>query len=181
MNHYVPFDPSKMRLGVADKLDDVHVAPVAAQPGDTVDPKYRAKATEAAVKFESFFIGHMLHQMRSGTRELSAEDSVFKNKVNQDMLDMADNLVADQLAGRRAFGVADAILRQLLPTPSQAPVSAGGLQRPTSAAPAYPVVPAAPASSANSANSSSAAGTTGSSGSSAFDSAAAPAHAAPSA
>jgi Rod binding domain-containing protein len=31
------------------------------------------------------------------------------------MLDMADNLVADQLAGKRAFGVADAILRQLLP------------------------------------------------------------------
>jgi flagellar protein FlgJ len=125
-----PFDPSKLRLGVADKLNDVHVAPVAAQPGDTVDPAYRAKATEAAVKFESFFIGHMLHQMRSGTRELSAEDSVFKNKVNQDMLDMADNLVADQMAGRRAFGVADAILRQLLPTPSQAPVAPAGLPRP---------------------------------------------------
>lgn len=182
MNHYVPFDPSKMRLGVADKLDDVHVAPVAAQPGDTVDPKYRAKATEAAVKFESFFIGHMLHQMRSGTRELSPEDSVFKNKVNQDMLDMADNLVADQLAGRRAFGVADAILRQLLPTPSQAPVPAGGLQRPTAAAPASQVAPAAAASvPANSASSASAAGATGSAGSSASDSAAVPAPAAPSA
>ncbi|HEX8406962.1 MAG TPA: hypothetical protein VF670_20225 [Duganella sp.] len=156
MNNYAPFDPSKLRLGVADKLGDVHVAPVAAQPGDTVDPNYRAKATEAAVKFESFFIGHMLHQMRSGTRELSAEDSVFKNKVNQDMLDMADNLVADQLAGRRAFGVADAILRQLLPTPSQAPVSAGGLQRPAAAA---PVTSASSTSSANPSASDSAANT----------------------
>lgn len=110
-----PFDPSKLRLGVADQLSGTHVAPLAARPGDTVDPAYRAKATEAAVKFESFFIGHMLHQMRSGTREMAAEDSVFKNKINQDMLDMADNLVADQMAGRRAFGVADAILRQLLP------------------------------------------------------------------
>ena len=124
-------------------LDDK--TPAAATPAD---PRYAAKATEAAVKFESFFIGHMLHQMRSGTRELSAEDSVFKNKVNQDMLDMADNLVADQLAGRRAFGVADAILRQLLPTPSQAPVSAGGLQRPAAAAPAP-----APASSASASDS----------------------------
>ena len=58
----------------------------------------------------------MLHQMRSGTRELSAEDSVFKDKINQDMLDMADNLVADQMANQRAFGIADVILRQLLPT-----------------------------------------------------------------
>ena len=122
MSIQAPFDPSKLIPGIADKLGDVHVAPVAAQQGDTVDPAHRAKVTQAAVKFESFFISHMLHQMRSGTRELSSEDSVFKNKVNQDMLDMADNLVADQMAGRRAFGVADVILRQLLP--AAAPVAA---------------------------------------------------------
>jgi flagellar protein FlgJ len=117
------FDPSKLRLGVADKLNDSYAVPAAASiaggspaiPGDTVDPAYRAKATEAAVKFESFFIGHMLHQMRDGTRALAADDSPSKDRINQDMLDMADNLVADQLAGKRAFGVADAILRQLLP------------------------------------------------------------------
>jgi Rod binding domain-containing protein len=91
-------------------------AAAGAAADDGVDPAYRAKATEAAVKFESFFIGQMLHQMRSGTRELSAEDSVFKDKINQDMLDMADNLVADQMANQRAFGIADVILRQLLPT-----------------------------------------------------------------
>jgi flagellar protein FlgJ len=136
-----PFDPSKLRLGVADQLSATHVAPVAAQPGDTVDPAYRAKATEAAVKFESFFIGHMLHQMRSGTRELASEDSVFKNKVNQDMLDMADNLVADQLAGRRAFGVADAILRQLLPPAAQA--APGGAGAPATAALNTAAAPAA--------------------------------------
>ena len=138
------FDPSKLIPGIADKLGDVHVAPVAAQPGDTVDPAYRAKVTQAAVKFESFFISHMLHQMRSGTRELSAEDSVFKNKVNQDMLDMADNLVADQMAGRRAFGVADVILRQLLP--AAAPVAVQPAPK-TAAATASPAAPegAAPA------------------------------------
>jgi flagellar protein FlgJ len=112
------------------------VAPVAAQPGDTVDPAYRAKVTEAAVKFESFFISHMLHQMRSGTRELASEDSVFKNKVNQDMLDMADNLVADQMAGRRAFGVADVILRQLLP--AAAPVAPAPKTAAATASPAAP-------------------------------------------
>ncbi|KQQ36329.1 hypothetical protein ASF61_08025 [Duganella sp. Leaf126] len=106
------------------------VAPVAtpapagatAGPADAVDASYRTKATQAAVKFESFFIGHMLHQMRSGVRVLADEDSAMNNKVNQDMLDLADNLVADQMAGRRAFGVADAILRQLLP-PSSTPAA----------------------------------------------------------
>jgi flagellar protein FlgJ len=114
------FDPSRLIPGTPGKLSDVYVAPatsadVAADPAAAA---YRAKATEAAVKFESFFIGHMLHQMRSGVRVLADEDSAMNNKVNQDMLDMADNLVADQMAGRRAFGVADAILRQLLPTES---------------------------------------------------------------
>ena len=116
------FDPSKLRLGVADKLSDSYAVPAPAIPGDTVDPACRAKATEAAVKFESFFIGHMLHQMRDGTRAMAADDSPTKDRINQDMLDMADNLVADQLAGKRAFGVADAILRQLLP-PAAAPAN----------------------------------------------------------
>ncbi|WP_431477310.1 hypothetical protein [Massilia eburnea] len=37
-------------------------------------------------------------------------------------------MVADQLAGRRAFGIADAILRQLLPAPqpSAPPATAAG-------------------------------------------------------
>jgi flagellar protein FlgJ len=110
------FNPARLLAnGVAGQLDPNQVAPQAAQPGDTVDPAYRAKATEAAVKFESFFIGQMLHQMRAGTKALAADDSPTKDRINDDMLDMADNLVADQLANRHAFGVADAILRQLLP------------------------------------------------------------------
>jgi flagellar protein FlgJ len=90
-------------------------APVA--PNAAPTQAYVAKATRAAVEFESFFIGHMLHQMRSATREVAGEDSVFKDPVNSDMLDMADNMLARQMAGQRAFGIADAILRQLLPAP----------------------------------------------------------------
>ncbi|MYN26666.1 hypothetical protein [Duganella levis] len=123
MNFDTPLDRN-LANGVAGQLSSTAVAPQAAAPGDTVDPAYRAKATEAAVKFESFFIGHMLHQMRDGTRALAADDSPGKDRINQDMLDMADNLVADQLAGKRAFGVADAILRQLLPAaPAAAPTT----------------------------------------------------------
>ncbi len=89
-------------------------APVAAA-ADQPDPVYVAKATKAAVEFERFFISHMLKEMRSSTRAMATEDSVFNNKVNQDMQDMADDLLAGNMAGNRAFGIADAILRQLVP------------------------------------------------------------------
>ena len=144
------FDPSKLIPGTPGKLGDVYVAPAVAA-GANADPAaaaFRAKATEAAVKFESFFIGHMLHQMRSGVRVLADEDSAMNNKVNQDMLDMADNLVADQMAGRRAFGVADVILRQLLPAAAPvavppAPKTAAATASPASPAPSEGAAPAA--------------------------------------
>lgn len=79
------------------------------------DAAYQARATRAALQFEGFFIAQMLHQMRAGARAMAGEDSVFKDPVNSDMLDMADDMLADKMAGQRAFGVADAILRQLLP------------------------------------------------------------------
>ncbi|MBQ5963451.1 rod-binding protein [Massilia sp. ZL223] len=91
--------------------DAAPVAPAADQP----DPAYVAKATKASVEFERFFVSNMLKQMRSSTREMAGEDSVFKDRVNQDMQDMADDLLAGHLAGQRAFGIADAILRQLVP------------------------------------------------------------------
>ncbi len=89
---------------------------------DADDAKIREQASKAAEKFESFFIGQMLRQMRAGTRELAGEDSPFKNKVNEDMQDFADGLMADSLAGQRAFGIADVILRQLLPETPKKPI-----------------------------------------------------------
>lgn len=102
-------------------------APAESKPGQaapapqTDEARYRAKATEAAVKFESFFIAQTLHKMRDATKAMADEDSIYKDSINSDMLDLADNLVADQLANRRAFGVADAILRQLLPPAPASP------------------------------------------------------------
>ncbi|WP_306396158.1 rod-binding protein [Telluria beijingensis] len=89
--------------------------PAVAPADERLDPAYVAKATEAAVEFERFFVSHMLRTMRASTREMADEDSVFNNRVNQDMQDMADDLLAGNMAGQRAFGIADAILRQLVP------------------------------------------------------------------
>lgn len=99
---------------------DAPVAPASEQ----ADPAYVAKATKASVEFERFFIGNMLKQMRSSTREMAGEDSVFNNKINQDMQDMADDLLAGHLAGQRAFGIADAILKQLVPAAAPGAISA---------------------------------------------------------
>jgi len=96
--------------GPDSAVGDDRVAPAA-------DPAYVAKATKAAVEFESFFISHMLHQMRESTRTIAPDDSPTKDKVNQDMTDMVDDMLARNMAHQRAFGVADAILRQILPAP----------------------------------------------------------------
>jgi flagellar protein FlgJ len=79
------------------------------------DARVKAQATDAAVKFEAFFIKQMISQMRAGTRALADEDSADSQRVNQDMLDLADGLVADALAQQRAFGIADLMLKQVLP------------------------------------------------------------------
>ena len=106
---------------------DIHSG--AAQAADSVDDaRLRARATDAAVKFEAFFIRQMMKQMRASTAVLAAEDSPLKKHVNEDMMELADGLVADTLAGQRAFGIADLLLRQLLP--------ASGQRRDLSAAPA---------------------------------------------
>ncbi|NMG63522.1 hypothetical protein GPA19_00965 [Azoarcus indigens] len=121
------------------------LATATAAEAPVLDPAYRAKAEHAAERFEGFFIAEMMRQMRKVTREMAGEDSVFNNRINQDMLDMADGVVADVLAGQRAFGVADAILRQILPAEPQR--AAMAMTAPLAAAPAFN--PAAPAVALN--------------------------------
>lgn len=88
---------------------------VGSPASDAISPEYRAKAQEAAEKFEAHFIAQVFKQMRRTTREMSADDGAFASRANQDMLEVADTLVADSLAHQRAFGIADILLRQLLP------------------------------------------------------------------
>jgi flagellar protein FlgJ len=83
------------------------------------DAAYVEKVRGAAEKFEAFFIAQLLRQMREGTRAMADEESIFNSRSAQEMLDMADVALADSLAGQRAFGIADVIVRQLLPSAAQ--------------------------------------------------------------
>jgi len=83
--------------------------------------RVRAQATDAAVKFEAHFIKQMIGQMRASARSLSAQDGDTQHRINDDMLDIADGLVADALAQQRAFGIANLMLSQVLPQVAAAP------------------------------------------------------------
>jgi flagellar protein FlgJ len=110
-NKLNPLNPLNGQAQGAESAELEKVTPAAGVPS----PEYVKKATKAAVEFESFFISHMLQQMRESAKALAPEDSPLKDPVNSDMLDMADKMLAGHMAGQRAFGVADAILKQLLP------------------------------------------------------------------
>lgn len=82
------------------------------------DAQLRAKAKDAAEKFEAYFVAQMLHQARRNAREFAGETAQSKNG-GEEMLDWGDQLLADVLSGQHAFGIADVMLRQLLPAPGQ--------------------------------------------------------------
>lgn len=94
-------------------------APVAAA---TPDADTVQRLTAAAVKFESFFVAQMMKQMRQATAALADSGSAINQRVNDSTLALAEQAVADGLAGQRAFGIADVLVRQMLPA---APVSTG--------------------------------------------------------
>jgi flagellar protein FlgJ len=104
--------------GAGDAIVDIAPAPA-------IDARTQAKATDAAVKFEAFFIKQMISQMRAGTRALAGDEDGEAKRAGQDMLDFADGLVADALAQQRAFGIADLMLRQVLPAAGLSPAPAG--------------------------------------------------------
>jgi flagellar protein FlgJ len=107
--------PTRASTGLALGATDGATATATA----ATDRSFEARARAAADKFEGFFIGQMLRQMRSGASAFTDEGSAARDPLNADLLSLADGLLADSLAGRHAFGIADAILRQLLPTAEQ--------------------------------------------------------------
>lgn len=86
--------------------------------------------TQAAVKFEAFFVAQMMKQMRQATAALADKDSALNDEVNQMPLAMADNAVADALSAQRAFGIADVLVRQMSGALGGASVAAGQTQYP---------------------------------------------------
>ena len=103
-------------------LSSAQVQPAAAVPQS--DPEVE-RLTQAAVKFEAFFVAQMMKQMRQATAAIADKDSALNDEVNQMPLALADNAVADAMAAQRAFGIADVLVRQMMGAlPSSADASA---------------------------------------------------------
>lgn len=100
--------------------------PVAA--AQAADEAIVQRLTAAAVKFEGFFVAQMLKQMRQATAAMADSGSAINDRVNDSTLALAEQTVADGLAGQRAFGIADVLVRQMLPQ-SGAAVNAAGTRK----------------------------------------------------
>ncbi|MFH5254438.1 flagellar biosynthesis protein FlgJ [Burkholderia semiarida] len=87
----------------------------AGRPATAADPEYRAKVEQTAVRFEGMFIAQLLGEMRKAAEHLKA-DNGFGDRSSEAILEHAHRTVAEAIAGQRAFGIADTLIAQLLPT-----------------------------------------------------------------
>ena len=110
-----PLPDARARPGPLPASEPPVRAAAGPDTASTTDSQLRQRTLDAAVKFEGLFVSEMLKQMRRGSAPLAGPDALFKPPEDNPLLAMADTLVADAMAGQRAFGIADAILRQLLP------------------------------------------------------------------
>lgn len=90
------------------------------QPAQWMDATQRAKVDKAAVQFEGLFIHQMLKEMRRSAEQIAGEDAIFKGQSGNGLLDIADTMLADAMAGQRAFGIADTIVKQMVSTAAPA-------------------------------------------------------------
>ena len=101
-----------LSMHIAQPLETDVLAATPVVAAASRDTEQQALA-QAAVKFEAFFVAQMMKQMRQATAALADQDSPMRKEVNQAPLAMADFAVADALAGQRAFGIADVLVRQM--------------------------------------------------------------------
>lgn len=107
-------------------MNDVQTVPLSAlTAGATPDDAVRARLEDAALKFEAMFIQQMLKTMRQGSGSAAGEEGLLRQDPDDPLLGLADQLLADNLAGQRAFGIADLLLRQLVPAAPLKPAAAG--------------------------------------------------------
>lgn len=67
----------------------------------------------AATQFEGMFIQMMLKSMRSASEAVAGDNSLMNSKQQRFYQEMADGQMASELAQDRAFGIADAMIRQM--------------------------------------------------------------------
>lgn len=84
-------------------------APTAPAVPATLQPSQDAELRKAAEAFEAIILRQMLSAMRQG----KLADDIFGSSATDQYRELADARLADDIAGRRQFGIADMVERQL--------------------------------------------------------------------
>ncbi|WP_373489525.1 rod-binding protein, partial [Blastomonas sp.] len=69
----------------------------------------KAELRKAAQAFEAIFLRQMISSMRTAT----PGDSLFGSDAGNQFRDMMDSRLADDMAGKQKFGIANMLLKQL--------------------------------------------------------------------
>lgn len=88
--------------------------PIAAAKAQPPTPSTAATANDAQVrKAAEAFEAIILRQMLAAVRQGRLADDVFGSSATDNFREVADARLADTLAARRSFGIADMVERQL--------------------------------------------------------------------
>ena len=84
------------------------LGPAAAQPGSAQDAARNQQMREAAEAFEAVFLRQMIGAMRQAT----PGETLFGNQAGEQFRDMQDARLADDMAAKSSFGIAEMLLKQ---------------------------------------------------------------------
>ncbi|WP_017672641.1 rod-binding protein [Blastomonas sp. AAP53] len=76
--------------------------------GDNASADKKAELTKAAESFEAIFLRQMIGAMRSAT----GGDTLLGSSASDQFRDMMDARLADDMADKQSFGIAEMVLKQ---------------------------------------------------------------------
>ena len=79
-----------------------------AATGESPDSAKKAEMRKAAESFEAIFLRQMIGAMRSATKG----DTLLGSSASDQFRDMMDARIADDMADKQSFGIAEMVLKQ---------------------------------------------------------------------
>jgi len=86
----------------------VQASDASAATGEAADAAKKAELRKAAESFEAIFLRQMIGAMRSAT----TGDTLLGSSASDQFRDMMDARVADDMADKHSFGIAEMVLKQ---------------------------------------------------------------------
>lgn len=95
-------------LDLKAKATAMQAGAASAATGEGADAAKQAEMRKAAESFEAIFLRQMIGAMRSATKG----DTLLGSSASDQFRDMMDARVADDMADKQSFGIAEMVLKQ---------------------------------------------------------------------